>query len=164
MHTLVSLLLCLSICSRSARWSAHRNFDGRHPYRPGISGKHNRTTHTQKKAAERRCVSMMMIVLTAGFESIPQETFTVCLMAALITVDSARHTGGSARVWATSTTTTGFGWMYYVVRVRTGPHRNLCKSGRERKHKKGHRRCTLRWKVESGGWWGIGRESKRTHS
>lgn len=35
--------------------------------------------------------------LTIGLESTAQEIFTVCLRAALITVDSAEHTGGSVQ-------------------------------------------------------------------
>lgn len=38
---------------------------------------------------------MVMLKRTIGFESTSQETLTVCLMAALIIVDSEEHTGGS---------------------------------------------------------------------
>ncbi len=38
---------------------------------------------------------MVMLKRTIGFESASQETLTVCLMAALIIVDSEEHTGGS---------------------------------------------------------------------
>lgn len=38
---------------------------------------------------------MVMLKRTTGFESTSQETLTVCLMAALIIVDSEEHTGGS---------------------------------------------------------------------
>lgn len=37
-------------------------------------------------------------VITFGLESTSQEMFSTCLMAALITVDSAMHVGGSAEI------------------------------------------------------------------
>lgn len=107
------------------------NFDvriDRPEYRPATTAPHRHKRKTHCSAARL----MMMMVLTAGFESIPQETFTVCLMAALITVDSAKHTGGSASMQAGGVKIRGALVVDMVVDVCTlfAPrYRNLCKRG-----------------------------------
>lgn len=76
----------------------------------------------------------MRMVLTAGFESIPQETFTVCLIAALITVDSARHTGGSAEPGTIAARTNTFA----CSRARPQRHFFVRQTETEKKKKHAH--------------------------